>query len=135
MLEPSGYHCQDHMGTLLSLLMDNHTGIQYKLRLPSDLKERIAESAKTHNRSMNADMVARLQESFDGVLTKPKKRSIMLGNYNPVDAKSRPEMIEMSWKWIKDYFDRYPDYELINVETQQHGVIFWYSYTVDEKLK
>jgi hypothetical protein len=42
----------------------NQTDPQYKLRLPLELKEKIAESAKTHNRSMNADMVARLEKSF-----------------------------------------------------------------------
>lgn len=35
-----------------------------RLRLPPDLRDRIAESAKTHNRSMNADMVARLEQTF-----------------------------------------------------------------------
>ncbi|WP_180172587.1 Arc family DNA-binding protein [Acinetobacter sp. YH12023] len=38
---------------------------QYKLRLPADLKEKIEQSAQEKNRSMNADIVARLQDSFD----------------------------------------------------------------------
>lgn len=38
---------------------------QYKLRLPADLKEKIEKSAQEKNRSMNADIVARLQDSFD----------------------------------------------------------------------
>lgn len=38
-----------------------------RLRLPPDLRDRIAESARLHNRSMNADMVARLQASFEQV--------------------------------------------------------------------
>lgn len=37
---------------------------QIKLRLPSELKAQIAASAEEHGRSMNADIVARLQESF-----------------------------------------------------------------------
>lgn len=41
------------------------TDPQYKMRLPPELKERIAESAKAHNRSMNADIVARLEKSFE----------------------------------------------------------------------
>jgi putative heme iron utilization protein len=44
--------------------MDIHTGIQYKLRLPPELKAKIAESSKALNRSMNADIVARLEQSF-----------------------------------------------------------------------
>lgn len=45
-------------------MADRDTGTQHKLRLPVELKEKIAESAKAHNRSMNADIVARLEQSF-----------------------------------------------------------------------
>ncbi|MCA0973402.1 Arc family DNA-binding protein [Halomonas denitrificans] len=39
---------------------------QFKLRVPSDLKERIEKSAAENHRSMNAEIVARLSESFRG---------------------------------------------------------------------
>lgn len=123
------------MGTLVSFGMDNHTGIQYKLRLPPELKERITESAQAHNRSMNADIVARLEKSFDSDLHasvhKPRRR-IMLGTWNCGKEEGRSVMIEKCWKYLEDFFDRYQSYELINVETQQHGIIFWYSYPVDD---
>jgi len=35
-----------------------------RVRLPPELRDKIADSAKSHNRSMNADMVARLEQSF-----------------------------------------------------------------------
>ena len=38
--------------------------VEYKMRMTQDLKDKIVESAKEHNRSMNADIVARLEESF-----------------------------------------------------------------------
>ena len=38
--------------------------IQTNLRLPADLKERLREAAETSNRSMNAEVVARLEDSF-----------------------------------------------------------------------
>lgn len=38
--------------------------IQTNLRLPADLKERLKQAADTSNRSMNAEVVARLEESF-----------------------------------------------------------------------
>jgi hypothetical protein len=38
---------------------------QIKLRLPPDLKDRLAEAATDNNRSLNAEVVSRLQESFD----------------------------------------------------------------------
>lgn len=37
---------------------------QMKVRLPADLKQRIEEAAGTARRSLNAEIVARLQESF-----------------------------------------------------------------------
>lgn len=42
-----------------------HLTIQYNLRWSEELKNKIAESAKAHNRSMNADIVARLEKSFE----------------------------------------------------------------------
>ena len=44
--------------------MSKYLGIAYNLRLPPELKEKIQESAKQLNRSMNADIVARLEGSF-----------------------------------------------------------------------
>ena len=41
------------------------TDPQHNIRIPIELKTKIAESAKAHNRSMNADMVARLEKSFE----------------------------------------------------------------------
>lgn len=40
------------------------TDPQYKLRLPQDLKDRIEASSKMSGRSMNAEIVARLQASY-----------------------------------------------------------------------
>lgn len=45
--------------------MGKHLGVAYNLRLPQELKDKIAESAKELNRSMNADIVARLEKSFE----------------------------------------------------------------------
>ncbi|APR69973.1 Arc family DNA-binding protein [Acinetobacter haemolyticus] len=45
--------------------MSKHLGVEYKVRMPQELKDKIAESAKELNRSMNADIVARLEESFE----------------------------------------------------------------------
>lgn len=40
------------------------TDAQFKVRLPHDLKDKIRQSAELHNRTMTADIVARLEESF-----------------------------------------------------------------------
>lgn len=49
--------------------MGKHLGVAYNLRLPPELKDKIAESAKELNRSMNADIVARLEQSFEKHIT------------------------------------------------------------------
>ncbi|WP_436916880.1 Arc family DNA-binding protein [Acinetobacter schindleri] len=45
--------------------MSKHLGVEYKVRMPQELKDKIAESAKELNRSMNADIVSRLEGSFE----------------------------------------------------------------------
>lgn len=53
---------------LKNICMSNNGGnltTQYNLRWSDDLKEKIAQSAKEHNRSMNSDIVARLEKSFE----------------------------------------------------------------------
>lgn len=46
--------------------MENRdTGTQHKLRMPPELKQQIQESAKEHNRSMNAEIIHRLEQSFE----------------------------------------------------------------------
>ncbi len=40
------------------------TDAQFKIRLPHDLKEKIRKSADFHNRTMTADIVARLEQTF-----------------------------------------------------------------------
>lgn len=42
----------------------HQTDPQYKLRWPLELKEKIAQSAKEHNRSINAEICTRLENSF-----------------------------------------------------------------------
>lgn len=45
-------------------MSDQHTTVQYQLRLPEELRDKIKKSSGEHNRSMNADIVARLEQSF-----------------------------------------------------------------------
>lgn len=42
----------------------HQTDPQYKLRWPKELRDKVAQSAKAYNRSMNADIIARLERSF-----------------------------------------------------------------------
>ena len=49
--------------------MGRNLGVEYKMRMSQELKDKIAESAKELNRSMNADIVARLEQSFEKPIT------------------------------------------------------------------
>ncbi|WP_137279220.1 Arc family DNA-binding protein [Pseudomonas rhizoryzae] len=52
--------------------MTIQTDPQYKLRLPAELKNSIEFAAIQNHRSMNAEIVARLTESFTEKPTEPK---------------------------------------------------------------
>lgn len=56
-------------------MSDQHTTVQYQLRLPQELRDKIKKSAGEHNRSMNSDIVARLEQTFEAaiVLTEVEK--------------------------------------------------------------
>lgn len=43
----------------------SRTADQFVVRLPDGMRDRIAQEAKSNNRSMNAEIVARLEESLD----------------------------------------------------------------------
>lgn len=53
-------------------MSSGHLHPQYNLRWPEELRQKVAQSAKEHNRSMNADIVHRLEQSFinDSLLPK-----------------------------------------------------------------
>ncbi|QQU05975.1 Arc family DNA-binding protein [Moraxella osloensis] len=44
--------------------MTLQTDPQYKLRFSAELREKIKQSAEQNNRSMNAEIISRLEESF-----------------------------------------------------------------------
>ena len=46
-------------------MSSGHLHPHYNLRWPEELRQKVAQSAKEHNRSMNADIVARLEQSFE----------------------------------------------------------------------
>lgn len=58
---------------------------QYKLRWPAELRDKVSASAKAYNRSMNADIIARLERSF---LTEPDFSSL---NMPPEELKQKLE--------------------------------------------
>ena len=83
-------------------MSSKHLNAQYNLRWPNDLKEKIAQSAKEHNRSMNADIVARLEESFEPEVkvTETLEFELMMQSYLD-QAKQIKELKEMLEQVLK----------------------------------
>lgn len=100
--------------------MDKHLGISYNLRLSPELKAKIAESAQTHNRSMNADIVARLENSLNN--QDAENTAIQFGEVNC-------STLEESTIYVSDFFQRHNQYRLISIETiNSNGIRYWYSF-------
>ena len=49
-------------------MSDNPKHVTVRLRVPPELRDKIAASSEQYNRSMNADMVARLEQSFKDIV-------------------------------------------------------------------
>ena len=84
---------------------------QYKLRLPERLRDKIKESASTHNRSMNADIVARLEDSFAGVTNVNEfneKLQEMAGELIALSTENR-EMRRLYIEALNSNFDKIPE--------------------------
>lgn len=60
----------DHRGPIVNTTVVHHhshmsrTDPQMKIRLPDNLKATVEESAKANNRSMNAEIISRLERSY-----------------------------------------------------------------------
>lgn len=52
-------------------LPPSRTAEQFVVRFPDGMRDKITETAKVNNRSMNAEIVARLQSSFEGAAVFP----------------------------------------------------------------
>lgn len=107
------------------------TDPQFNLRVPIELKEKVEAAAKKSGRSINAEAVYRLEKGLQ-----EERRRIIYNEYHA-------ETIEIASDFLDDYFARYPQYKLINVESlgisgqkyQSGSIRFWYSYPVDENNK
>ena len=50
---------------MVSFMSENQKDPQYKLRWSEELRDKVTASAKDKNRSINAEITTRLEESFD----------------------------------------------------------------------
>lgn len=56
-------------------MSDNPKHVTVRLRVPPELRDKIASSAEQYNRSMNADMVSRLEQSFEQIQSQENELS------------------------------------------------------------
>lgn len=121
------------------MIMPNDS--QLKLRLPSDLKQKIEEIAESEKRSMNAEIVARLENSFNfqsGLVNEPN--STKLANpYLLVDRKSEiSERLIQSIEWINSYKMNSLKYSHIAEHCgYEHGQVFldWIKAEIEPTFK
>ena len=59
-------------------MSDNPKHVTVRLRVPPELRDKIAASSEQYNRSMNADMVARLEQSYKSETPTTNKNFFML---------------------------------------------------------
>lgn len=77
-----------------------------RLRVPPELKQKIEESAEKNNRSQSAEMVARLEKSFEPELKVTETLEFELMKRSYLDqAQQVKELKEMVEKLIKQLMD------------------------------
>ncbi|MEZ5558846.1 MAG: Arc family DNA-binding protein [Pseudomonadales bacterium] len=54
----------------------NTNNYKYLVRLPLTMRDQLAESARYYRRSINSDIVARLQQSFSGLPSAEAQRAL-----------------------------------------------------------
>ena len=65
---------------------------KFVVRLPMEMRDRIAEAANHHRRSMNSEIVARLEQSFSGLPTEAEQQSIEPPMQGTIDALLRRDL-------------------------------------------
>ena len=69
----------------------SRTADKFVVRLPEGMRDRIAEVAKQHHRSMNSEIIARLEHSLLDLPTLPDFPSRQALDSQPVDQLNQPE--------------------------------------------
>ncbi len=67
---------------------------KFVVRLPMEMRDRIAEAALHHRRSMNSEIVARLEQSFSGLPSEAQQRALEPAMQGTFDALLRRDLKE-----------------------------------------
>jgi hypothetical protein len=85
--------------TVVHTLRMSREDPQFKLRMTEDLKARIEDAAKANNRSMNAEIIARLEASFAEAAKGGK------GNPPPIEETLMLQQAELVEKVKREFFE------------------------------
>lgn len=58
-------------------MTDRHQAASYPLRMPTELRQRLEEAADASGRSMNAEIVTRLEQSLHGEHARLKREEVV----------------------------------------------------------
>lgn len=104
--------------------MGQHLNVDFKIRLPHELKDKIRLSADEHNRTMTADIVARLEESFeqeqqakalDALVTDEVNR--LRQDYEQLNRRVDKMVLNQDLELVAkmtDEFEKYPQSSILN---------------------
>lgn len=112
--------------------MGKHLGVAYNLRLPQELKDKIAESAKELNRSMNADIVARLEESFTATSSQLRENETIIDKNLLNHLLSMKTELSKISKIIEKEFNYHENYELELAELDTPSAVELPSITIKD---
>lgn len=76
--------------------MGQHLNVDFKIRLPHELKDKVKVSAKQHNRTMTADIVARLEQTFNCEQSNEQRNTI---NQNSISYLDTTELLQNQDTW------------------------------------
>ena len=65
---------------------------KYMVRLPPDMRDQIRDSARHYRRSMNSDIVARLQQTFSGLPDESRIKDIEPPMHNQLEGLFRRDL-------------------------------------------
>ena len=76
---------------------------KYMVRLPAEMRDLIAESAEHYRRSMNSDIVARLQQTFRGLPDDTTETNMAPPLHNELEQLRRSELNDEEQRLLRTF--------------------------------
>ena len=73
------------------------------MRLPTEMRERIAEAARYYRRSMNSEIIARLQQSFRGIPNDQDEKALAPPLHNEMEKLFRRSLSEEEENMLRGF--------------------------------